>query len=145
MMSMFVDILSIFFSICYRVELLACLSNVVSISCRVNQLTCRTFGMSFLCRVDLMSVDVLSVSLYVVHFFIRRHSVQNKFSTRIMNNGVCFCVHGVNSDILKHSVAMSDPCENWESTPGLKLIVWESRDRMKVNFYAYCLLVWLPN
>ena len=33
-----------------------------------------------------------------------------------MNNGECFCV---NSNILKLSVAMSDPCENWESTPGL--------------------------
>ena len=53
-----------------------------------------------------------------------------------MNNGECFCV---NSDILKHSVAMSDPCENLELTPGLKLMVWESRVRMKLpNFYVYC-------
>ena len=38
------------------------------------------------------------------------------------------------------------PCENWESTPGLKLIVWESHDRMKLpNCYAYCLKVYLPN
>ena len=60
-----------------------------------------------------------------------------------MDNGVCFCV---NSDILKHSVAMSDPCENRESIPGLKLMVWESRARMKLpNFYAYCLKIYLPN
>ena len=60
-----------------------------------------------------------------------------------MNNGECFCV---NSDILKHSVAMSDPCENWESTPGLKLMVSESGAGMeRPNFYAYCLKVNLPN
>ena len=54
-----------------------------------------------------------------------------------MNNGKCFCV---NSDILKQPVAKSDPYANWESTPGLKLMVWESRARMKLpNFYAYCL------
>ena len=52
----------------------------------------------------------------------------------------------VNSDILNHSVAMSDPCENWKSTPGLKLMVWELRARMKLpNVYAYCLKVYLPN
>ena len=60
-----------------------------------------------------------------------------------MNNGECFCV---NSDNLKPSVAMPDPCENWESTPGLKVMVCESRARMKLpNFYAYCLKVYLPN
>ena len=39
---------------------------------------------------------------------------------------------------------MSDPCEILESTPGLKLINWESRDRMNhPNLYAYCLKVYL--
>ena len=41
---------------------------------------------------------------------------------------------------------MSDPFERWESTPSLTLMVWESRARMKLlNFYAYCLKVYLPN
>ena len=48
-------------------------------------------------------------------------SVKNKFSTSEMNNGDCFCV---NSNILKSSVVMLDPCEICESNPGLKFIVW---------------------
>ena len=60
-----------------------------------------------------------------------------------MNKGECFCV---NSDILKHSVAMSDPCENWESTPDLTCMVSESRAAMKIaNCNAFCLNVYLPN
>ena len=44
------------------------------------------------------------------------------------------------------SVDMSDPCENLESTPGLKRMVWESRARMKLpNCYAYFLKVYLRN
>ena len=58
--------------------------------------------------------------VYAVHSLIWRHSVRNKFSTWKMNNGECL---SVNSNILKHSVALSDPCENWESTPGLKRMV----------------------
>ena len=82
-------------------------------------------------------------NVYAVHALIWKCSVQNKFSTWNINIGECFCV---NFDILKHSVAMSDPCENWESTPGIKRIVCESRARMKLrNFYAYCLLEYLPN
>ena len=62
---------------------------------------------------------------------------KTKFSTWKMNNGECFCV---NSDVLKYSVAMSDSCENWESTPGPNVMVLESRARMKLpTFYAYCL------
>ena len=69
--------------------------------------------------------------------------MQNTFSTSHRNNGECFCV---NSAILKHSVAMSGPCENWEWTLSLKPIIWEPRDRMKrPNFYAYCLQIYLPN
>ena len=63
--------------------------------------------------------------------------MQNKFSTWKMNNGECFYI---NSDILKYSIAMSDLCENWESTPGPKLMFCESRAMMKLpNFCAYCL------
>ena len=54
-----------------------------------------------------------------------------------------FCA---NSDILKYSVAMSDSCEHWGSTPGPNVMDWESRARMKLpTFYAYCLYVYLPN
>ena len=75
-------------------------------------------------------------NVYAVHSLIWRHSVQKQiFNLKIAwslpfyllwktNNGECCCVH---SDILKHSVAMSDPCENCKPTPGLKLMVWESR------------------
>ena len=78
-------------------------------------------------------------NVFAVHSLVWRHSMQNKFSTWKMNNGECFCE---NYDILKHSVAMSDACENCETIPGLVLACQDETSKLlcilSLGIFAGC-------
>ena len=76
--------------------------------------------------------EKLKKRVYAVHSLIWRHSVQNKIFN-LKNEQWRVFIFQVQQDWrVKYSVAMSDSCEHWGSTPGPNVMVWESRARMKL-------------